>query len=321
MRMTPFPIAFALVHSMRACVRWPAFLDPLKAAWILLGMAFLKRASQRGFRPDIDCVHGFRLAGTPTTSILNRIVLYRGVFEPTLSRVIAAQVREGDACIDLGANTGYFSLLFARHAGRTGRVLAVEASPGNIGKLQENVAQNGWQDRVAITLAACSDRSGEVTFYVHRKNDMLCRLHMPEPGEAWYWLLKRDNWRPIRVPSRTLRELVAATPGLAADKVKFVKLDIEGAEHLVAPEVLALCSHPDLIVALEAKAPHIAATLAPFEAAGFHAYDLCNDYRWLVNTRVPAPVPVGFPALAARRGMVDVLLCRRPLPFAAAANE
>lgn len=312
--MTSLPDA--LVHAMRACVRWPAFLDPLKAIWILLGMAILKGASRRGFAPEIACEHGFLLAGTPTTSMLNRIVLYRGVFEPTLSDAIAAHVREGDVCVDLGANAGYFALLLARHAGASGRVLAVEASPGSYGKLQENVAKNGYGQRVTPVLAACSDRSGDTTFYVHRKNDMLSRMALPRPGEAWYWFLKQSDWRQITVPCRTLAELLAAQ-AIDPATVRFVKMDIEGAEHLVVPGLLATCAHPGLVVALEAKAPYIRQTLQPFADAGFHAYDLHNDYRWLVNTRVRVPAPVAFEALMARPAMVDVLLSRHPLAFAA----
>jgi hypothetical protein len=97
--------------------------------------------------------------------------------------------------------------------------------------------------------------------------------------------------------------------------IRFAKVDLEGAEPLVLPQLLAHCTHPGLLVATETQAPHIRAVLEPFERAGFHAYDLRNDYRWLLNARVPRPAACGFGELYARRGLVDVLLSRVPLAY------
>jgi len=299
----------ALRRSMTACVTLPTFLDPFKATWVLIGMSILKRRFMRAYAPDIKSSYGFSLAGHPTESVLNRIILYRGVFEPRLSEVIAKVVEEGDVCVDVGANVGYFTLLFAHQAGESGQVIAIEASPGNLRKLKNNLDSNNYASRVEVFDVACADFSGQSNFYVNKKNDMHCRLKKPQRTEFDYWLMGRDSWRPITVNVMTLPQIL----GAKATSVTFIKLDIEGAEHLVCQHIIETCSHERLHVALEAKAPHIRETLEPFERAGFFVYDLHNDYRWLLNSKVIPPSEETYASLYARKYMVDVLLCRQKL--------
>jgi len=302
----------ALLRSMRACVGGPAWLDPLKALWIVAGLLLLELRPLRHSLSAVPvrCELGFVLAGGLRESMLSRILAYRGVFEPGLSGFIRQQVRAGDVCVDVGANVGYFSLLLAQQVGANGQVLAVEAAPGNVRKLERNLHANGWAERVRVVHAACSDFSGPCTFYVHARNDMHCRLSPPSPRELDAWLMGRQHWRPVQVQAQTL----AQTLGALAPQVSFIKLDIEGAEHLISPELVACCTHERLCVALEAKAPHVRATLEPFERAGFLIYNLHNDYRWLLNRRAPRrPSPMSFAQAYATRYMVDVLLSRQPL--------
>ena len=130
----------------------------------------------------------------------------------------------------------------------------------------------------------------------------------PRRGEADYWLV-RGRWRPVTVEATTL----AAVLGERASQVSFIKLDIEGAEPQVVPDILAHCTHPRLHVALEAKATHLRETLEPFERAGFHLYDLRNDYRWLVNAARRRPRATTFGEIYARGRMADVLVSRQAL--------
>jgi predicted RNA methylase len=82
------------------------------------------------------------------------VLQYRGVFKPVLSEFILHHVREGDVCVDLGANVGYFTLLLARAAGRGGKVVAIEAAPRNVRRLRgEPRYQRGLRARAGRTPA------------------------------------------------------------------------------------------------------------------------------------------------------------------------
>jgi FkbM family methyltransferase len=293
---------------MCRCVGWPGWLDPLKAAWVLGGFTLLRLPGLRDFRPRLDADAGFRLDGGPVDCTLNAIVFYRGVYEPVLGSLMQRLLAEGDLCVDIGANAGYFTLLAASRVGASGRVIAVEAAPGNADRIRRNAALNAWLDRIEVAAVACADRDGELLFHVNEANDMHCRLELPKPGEADWWLVRR-RWRQLKVPALSLPTLL----GARAAQVRFIKLDIEGAEPQVVPDILAHCTHDRLCVALEVKAAGLRQTLGPFEAAGFHAYDLRNDYRWLVNAQPRRPRPVDFRTLYQRARMADVLLSRQPL--------
>ena len=81
---------------------------------------------------------------------------------------------------------------------------------------------------------------------------------------------------------------------------------------MVTPDVVAHFAHPRLVVALEAKAPQIAKTLDPFRRAGFHVYDLKNNYRWAFERGVPSVTVASYHEFDQRK-MVDVLVSREPL--------
>jgi hypothetical protein len=91
------------------------------------------------------------------------------------------------------------------------------------------------------------------------------------------------KWQAVSVRARTLFGLV----GELAPRVSFIKLDIEGSEHKnkIVADIVKNFTHPRLCVALEAKEPHIRRSVQPFDEAGFSAYNLKNDYRWLFEDK------------------------------------
>ena len=81
--------------------------------------------------------------------------------EGHITRVIEEFVSEGDTCVDVGANIGYFSVMMAARCGPTGTVFAYEPEPANLRALADNVAiaqRHGLQ--IIATAAAVSDRAG-----------------------------------------------------------------------------------------------------------------------------------------------------------------
>ena len=81
--------------------------------------------AERATRPRSFVVrtrYGFRFAGDQRL-IMPRCVYWFGHWEPLLSRSLHATLRTGDVVVDVGANTGWYTLLAATAVGPSGRVV------------------------------------------------------------------------------------------------------------------------------------------------------------------------------------------------------
>jgi len=146
----------------------------------------------------------------------------------------------GDACLDIGANVGFFAASFANCVKSQGYVVAVEPGPDTCAALRTTL-QTLRVDQVHVEEAAVSNETGEVTFMVARDAAMDATASMKVSAD------QSDAFRPHRVPAVTIDSLVEKH-GIAG-KLAVLKIDIEGAEplalagatHLLDPEHLPLC--------------------------------------------------------------------------------
>ncbi|MDW8068964.1 MAG: FkbM family methyltransferase [Anaerolineae bacterium] len=139
------------------------------------------------------------------------------LYEPDVTLALMQSVQLGWICVDVGAHLGYFILLMAYLVGDTGRVFAFEALPENVRWLKENVALNGFTDRVTIENQAITDGKQSV---VH--------LHAPlQYTSEWSIVRPSPIARSIAVRATSLEQYFAQGP-----RVDFIKIDIEGAEFM-----------------------------------------------------------------------------------------
>ena len=82
-------------------------------------------------------------------------------------RALRAVVRRGGTVLDIGANVGAYTLMFAIWVGDTGTVVAFEPAPNPREGLREHVALNGFEDRVEISDVAIGATSGAAAFALH----------------------------------------------------------------------------------------------------------------------------------------------------------
>jgi FkbM family methyltransferase len=165
---------------------------------------------------------------------LGQYVYLTGVYEPPTAHVISTLLNPGDTFIDVGANSGFFTLLASRQVGPTGRVLSFEPLPSMRRRIMENLSINGMEN-VTLYGVALSNSVGEVTFYEGPQGHKGLSSIRPI-GEASTIL---------QVPTMQLDDL--------ADKVqsvKLIKIDVEGAEQLVIQGMANLIAqhHPNLII-------------------------------------------------------------------------
>lgn len=195
-------------------------LLPAQLTWRLHDRA-LQHIRARGVRLAprvVRCRAGFRLLVDPADWIGSHIAVRRE-FEAGLSRIIERYVGSGDHFVDVGANIGYFSLLAAGRVGDSGCVSAFEASPITRHALLRNVRLNAVAHRVAVLGVAAWDGESELT------------LHQGPWENAGLSTLGSDE---RSIESFTVRA-VALDDCLPFHErpVRFVKIDVEGAEYHV----------------------------------------------------------------------------------------
>ena len=84
-------------------------------------------------------------------------------------------VRPGSVVLDVGANVGSYTLLFAMWTGPEGRVFAFEPAPDAREGLRRHLALNDLADRVEIVPAAADDLAGQMIDVKTTTIDAFCQ--------------------------------------------------------------------------------------------------------------------------------------------------
>lgn len=139
-----------------------------------------------------------------TDSIIALHVVQRGEFHDwDTAKFITELLREGDTFVDVGANIGLYTL---PAAAKKARVVAVEPSAKNRGRLEENLALNSLTS-VKIEACALGESEGEMAFC---DDDALAHVEMAGNGP--------------KVPVRRLDAI------LPEGEISLLKVDVEGFE-------------------------------------------------------------------------------------------
>jgi len=86
-------------------------------------------------------------------------------YEQNETNFIKNSINRGDIVIDIGANIGYYTLLFARLVGDTGKVYSFEPDPRNFLLLEKNVQINNYSN-VLLEKKAVSNKSQKSQLYM-----------------------------------------------------------------------------------------------------------------------------------------------------------
>ena len=136
------------------------------------------------------------------------------------------QIRVGDRCVDFGAHIGTYSVPLALKAGTGGRIIAVEGDTRTHAVLERNLIRNGLHRTVLAIEAVVGD--GLSSGLVRRDIEGNTGAGYFEPA-----LSAGVSDDPIRTVSARgiLSQYAMAEPN-------FVKIDVEGMEHIVLQDLL-----------------------------------------------------------------------------------
>lgn len=145
--------------------------------------------------------------------VISGNIAFTGFYEPELSRELARLASSGGVFVDVGANMGYFSLVWAANSAPNGRVVAFEASPRNVDLLRNNITVNGLGGRIRVIAKAAGRSDGSISFDAG-----------PENQTGWGGIATDLSQRTITVP---IVRLDSELPDLDID---VLKVDVEGAD-------------------------------------------------------------------------------------------
>jgi len=165
----------------------------------------------RFLKSDFAIIHGQKMILDTNDSL--RISL-SGVYEPFETKIVKGLIRKGDVVLDIGANIGYYTLLFAKLVGKNGRVIAFEPEPDNFAILKKNITLNNYKNIEAFQKAV-SDRTEKIKLFLHKTAKTQHSIYS-----------STENDRAIEVESVKLDDVID-------EKIDFVKIDAEGAKGLI----------------------------------------------------------------------------------------
>jgi len=170
----------------------------------------------------------FKLA---TSSDLFARVIRDRTYEPEMAHLVEEFLPRNRDVIDVGANVGFFAVKFAKLIARQ-KVLAVEPTENALRFLRDNLRRNEVDNRVTVFPGVASDKEGSVELnFIAGKEEYSSIGVIAHPSVAG------QNQDLIKVSAKTLDSL-AEENSISAG---FLKVDVEGAEHLVfkgAKEIL-----------------------------------------------------------------------------------
>lgn len=184
---------------------------------------------------------------------LGQYVYLTGQYEPPTARIIAGLLDSGDTFIDVGANSGFFSLLAAKRVGPGGQIHSFEPLPAMRQRVRDNLTLNAFQN-VTLHDVALSNEKGEVTFYEGPRDHKGVSSLRPISQAA----------NTLKVQTVPMDEYLTTLPS-----IKLIKIDVEGAEQLAVEGMWQLLSKHRPYLIMEVTDEY----LKPF---GHNAESLCS---------------------------------------------
>lgn len=179
--------------------------------------------------------HNLRLKCYPDNTSTSGALYFSSYPDYWEMKFLQAYLRPGDNFLDIGANTGVYTILASSYIGPDGHIDAFEPIERTAARIEEQAALNGLRNLHVHRLAVC-DEDGELEFG-YSSNDATMHLRRPSEQEQSKLRVRGtrlDSFEPYR-------------------NYAVGKMDIEGAEPLAlagAKERLRLANPPVWLIEL-----------------------------------------------------------------------
>jgi FkbM family methyltransferase len=238
-------------------------------------------AAMRGQPQWCKVPAGFWMYVDPNEYLGRAILL--GYAESHLVYFIKQVIREGDVCVDVGANQGYIALHLARGVGSDGRVVAIEPIEPIFQRLQANIEYNRAHQVICVQSAA-GDCVQTVDMWYNPAESILSSVHHRSSAQA---IRVRVQQEPV---DSILERLLTSTQ---LDKLILVKIDVEGYEPMVLKGLQQTLRRSKPLLWMEKNPNHLQEggfttldMVAPLHELGYNIYDTWFSRNFLGMPRL-----------------------------------
>lgn len=196
------------------------------------------------------------------TSYVDQCIIQRGIFEKNSTIVVKKLLKKGDIVFDIGANIGYYSVLFSKLVGEKGRVFCFEPTSHFSNVLKMNLEVNNIRNAEIFKIGLSNkDQILEIQI-----GDSSATLHSPGnralDAQEFVNLTSLDKF----VEQHNIQ------------KIDFIKIDIDGHEPLFFEGAWKTLDRLNPIILLEVN--HLNYIEAGYTAWDF--YDLLKNKNYLI---------------------------------------
>ncbi len=182
----------------------------------LLPLAFKARTISF-HKPTIKDVHyggrSFKIFIDPRNGYLDSQIYALKLYEPHIVAQFVKNIKEGDICLDIGANIGHHTIIMSQSTGKNGHVYAFEPITYIRQQMENSLELNGIKNVTTIP-DALSNKEGKMTLFIN-----------PENVAGSSFVNDAENEK-LNVDVKTL-------DSYNFEKVDFMKIDVEGFEYNV----------------------------------------------------------------------------------------
>ncbi len=184
-----------------------------------------RRLAQRYWPSTVCSVDEFTFRIWPARNMSDSVIWYYGeIPEPESRAAFMKRCTDGPChIVDVGANSGLFSIFFASRSHSDSRIIAAEPNPLLVEQITENLSLNpGAKDKVTIVQKAIGEEGGAITLNIQPANMGASSVHKFSA-----------NTRGITVQQTELLSLLNQKRN---GDFLAVKIDVEGYEdHVIGP--------------------------------------------------------------------------------------
>ena len=159
--------------------------------------------------------------------------------------------KEGDIVVDIGAHIGLYTIISSKRVGTKGKVVAIEAHPGNFEMLTSNIKLNQLTNIIPLNYAVYSKET-KLKLYLPSGESGFTKYNTIMPN----WINTQEKF--VEVNANTLDYLLQLNK-IRQEEVNWIKIDVEGAEFEVlkgATNVLSKSKDVAILMELHGP-PHI----------------------------------------------------------------